>query len=100
MASCAPSKTMNRSTDIALDLGIQGDDAWELFDKFSQRFELTPGTFDFSRHFEGDGDFVSRSIVRLFRPRRFYPVTIGDMIDAALRGRFDYDYRSRQPRKG
>jgi hypothetical protein len=100
LADWVPSKPIARHTDITLDLGIQGDDAWELFDAFSRRFELASGTFDFSKHFEGEGDFVTRSIVRLFRRKPFYPVTIGDMVDAALRDKFDYDHQSRQPRNG
>jgi len=93
----AISKPVTRATDIGQDLGIQGDDAWELFDAFFRRFDLAPGSFDYGKHFDHEGDFVVMSILRLLRPKRFYPVTVGDMVDAALRGRFDYDYESRQP---
>lgn len=41
---------------VAQDLGLLGDDNYELLEKFVTRFELGLGNFDYSGHFHSEGE--------------------------------------------
>ncbi|MGV3460944.1 MAG: DUF1493 family protein [Flavobacterium sp.] len=46
-------------TTIEGDLGLAGDDNYELLEKFVDKYELDPGKFDYSKHFLCEGELFS-----------------------------------------
>ncbi|MBL0104621.1 MAG: DUF1493 family protein [Bacteroidetes bacterium] len=45
-------------TKTEFDLGIAGDDAYELLEKFVVKFELDPKNFEFLDHFTGEAELA------------------------------------------
>ena len=63
--SIAPDK-LTRSTRLFHDLGIDGDDAVELIESFSDRFSVDIADFEFSRYFGEEAAVTPLSIFRIF----------------------------------
>ncbi len=102
-----PLESIRPETSLNVDLGIQGDDAYELFVAFHRRFDVDLRGFDFHRHFVGEREFVacvlpwliSLPLTPLLRMlgykrrgrHRFVPVRISDLIRAARLKRWPRD---------
>jgi hypothetical protein len=75
---------ITRDTLLENDLGITGDDAAELIEDLSERFQFDTSGFNFKKYFN-DEPFVFLST------RRVEPFTIGHLEKAILFGRLDED---------
>jgi len=74
------------ATSLFADLRIDGDDAAEFMQAFSNRFGVDISEFNFSRYFGSEAGF--NPVVSLFRSMlgrtyRFTPITIADLAKAA-----------------
>ena len=77
------------------DLGVDGDDAGDLFQHFSARFHVDISAFQFARHFGPEAGFNPLHFIycRLFarhREQDDLPVTIQDLAEAAEAGVWRY----------
>jgi len=79
------------------DLGIDGDDAYDLFVDFAERFAVDMTGFVLSRHFgpEAGGNPVTALYIMartlLYGPHRaagVVPVKVADLVEAAERGKW------------
>ncbi|MXN91626.1 DUF1493 family protein [Flavobacterium sp. Sd200] len=52
-------KVDNLSTKIENDLGMAGDDNYELLEKFVKKYDLGHHDFDYSKHFLSEGELFS-----------------------------------------
>jgi len=87
----APS-SITSSTRIAEDLGVDGDDASDLFSAFASRFHVDLADFDFTRHFGPEAGWSPLYALHcLFSGRvRTEPVTVGRLAEAAESGAWKY----------
>lgn len=73
-------------TDLARDLGVDGDDARELLVRFSGDFEVNPMNLQFHRHFGPEAAFNRFALLRpswwRWQSERI-PITIADLVEAA-----------------
>ncbi|WP_420591570.1 DUF1493 family protein [Bacterioplanoides sp.] len=49
-----PASQINLNSTLLADLGIDGDDAWELFEQAHQDFKLDLSQFQFEKHFRNE----------------------------------------------
>lgn len=68
--------------DLDNDLGVAGDDAWELIEEFSEKFNVDLASFEFSKHFTSEG------FPPLHENDEYggYPVTVKHLIEIAEKG--------------
>lgn len=52
-------------TKIAEDLGLWGDDNWDLLTKFVTTFKLDSKRFDYDKHFESEGELFNSGAILL-----------------------------------
>ena len=75
------------STELGKDLGIDGDDAVELLENFSEKFQVDLSTFEFDKYFgmESGLNPVMWLISMLFGSSVYdlEPLTIQDLVDSA-----------------
>ena len=77
------SKLLSGSTDIAYDLGVDGDDAVKFMLSFQDRFNVDLAHFDFDLHFGGEGFKLTGFIKSVFGlGDKKLPVTV-EMLYAA-----------------
>lgn len=74
------------SSSLFSDLRIDGDDAGEFMQAFSNQFGVDISEFNFSRYFGSEAGF--NPVVSLFRSMlgrayRFTPITLADLANAA-----------------
>jgi len=64
-------KPIKPSTSINLDIGLDGDDAYELLETIQKRFGTRFNTLDWHKYFhnEGELDFLSQWLSKLFGQR-------------------------------
>jgi hypothetical protein len=74
---CAAEEIVPES-DLYEDLGIWGDDAVELLEKYRERFGVSLIGFDFGEHFPGEGVPLS-SPFSWNKPRSYLPLTVADL---------------------
>jgi acyl carrier protein len=69
-------KNLSTTTDLARDLGVDGDDAFDLIDKFGKEFVVDLSDFKFDSYFgsEGGGNLI-RLIRTISRGRERAPLT-------------------------
>jgi hypothetical protein len=80
---------LSSNTDIAKDLGVDGDDASEFMLKFQQEFDVDLSYFDFDQHFGGEGFRLISAIKSAFGKGKVRaPVTISILFDSAKRRRW------------
>lgn len=73
-------------SDLLADLGIWGDDAIELLERYSKRFGVSLAEFPFTEHFPCEGDQLRWRWP--WQPRRtFRPLRVADMERGIERGR-------------
>ncbi|MCC8018335.1 MAG: DUF1493 family protein [Rikenellaceae bacterium] len=64
------------------DLGIYGDDAGELLEKYSENFGVSLEGFRFGRYFPHKGDWLPAALWRFItfrKPRQYERLTVGDL---------------------
>ena len=81
--------TLARSTDVAHDIGLTGDDAVEFLEWYERDFSIRKGSLNFIDHFDSEAGFWPFGIVipfqRLLIPGcRKMPLTIDSLIELAL----------------
>ena len=81
VAECAGVSMQQISLDTAinLDLGIDGDDACELLEAFSSKFDVDLSTFQFDRYFASEACLPWLSFTRASRA----PICIRDLVQMA-----------------
>jgi hypothetical protein len=85
----AGNEKITSETRIYQDLGIGGDDAWELLDDLRQAFRVDFSDMDFSLYFPNETEMISEKFVELLRraPRR-PPLTIDHLVKIIECGRW------------
>ncbi len=74
---------LKMDTSLQEDLGIYGDDASEILQKFCQRFNVEYSDFLFDDYFRPDSDWTD-----VFRKKRTYKgLTLGDLVNAIKLGK-------------
>jgi hypothetical protein len=82
-------KHLSGSTDIAKDLGVDGDEATEFMLKFRREFDVDLSNFRFDRYFGGEGFMLIpfiKSLLGLGEARD--PLTVMLLFDAAKHRRW------------
>lgn len=85
-------KKIDRDTSLEKDLGISGDDAWELIMDFSRKFNVDISNFEFSKYFYPEGDSILPSIIRAIRGKpspKHRELLIGDLERSVIKGKLD-----------
>lgn len=77
-------------TRIYHDLGIGGDDAWELLDDVREEFGVDFSNFNFSKYFPDESEALPEKIARAFKlgPKR-PPLTVDHLLKAIEVGRWE-----------
>jgi len=80
-------KSVHLSSRLAQDIGMNGDDAVEFFEKFGVKFhvDLTPLIDHWHDHFRAEGLFGSS-------PGFMGTITVQDLVDAAALGKWAKRY--------
>ncbi|MGJ4923602.1 DUF1493 family protein [Bradyrhizobium sp. HKCCYLRH2060] len=82
-------KQISDESDIAGDLGVDGDDAREFMLAFQRAFDVDLSGFEFDRHFGPEGLSLTRLVLTVLRLRRpQLPLTIATLVDAARQKRW------------
>ena len=50
-----PREQVSADTSLSWDLGLDGDEAIEFLEEYSERFSVDVSQFEFSKHFGGEG---------------------------------------------
>jgi hypothetical protein len=81
-------KRITRSTRLFHDLGIGGDDAWELLESVAKHFEASFAGIDFAAYFSNEGEAsIYFWFMRVGRFRsRVKPMTVAHLVAVASRG--------------
>ncbi len=85
---------LSASKSLLYDLGIDGDDAMDLLDAYSDKFCVDMSNFKFDEYFGSEGFDFFKSLYELLFYRkklRLKKLTVGDLVEAAKRGRLDKD---------
>lgn len=85
------------NTKIENDLGVSGDDAIDLLEKFSDKYNVDVSSFEFSKYFLSEGEIASppiflKIIFNLFGfkpPKRKKEITVGTLLKAIKVGKLD-----------
>lgn len=83
---------LTSDTELFAQLGLEGDDAAEFLDHYATEFRVDMTSFDYHQYFGPEGlDFVSVIISLFSRKGRqpHKPLTLGDLHDAMIRGRWE-----------
>jgi hypothetical protein len=83
---------LRRSTDVAHDIGMTGDDAVEFLEWYDREFSIRKGSLDFINHFDSEARFWPSGLVmpfaRMFFPKwRKMPLTIESLIPLAVQSK-------------
>lgn len=80
---------LSLQTRLSEDLGVDGDDAVEFLEKFSEEFNVDLSSFPYNRHFTSEG----LSLLWLLAPEnKLVPVTLQDLVDAVKAGKLVKEY--------
>lgn len=77
------SQKLTRDTDLVLDLGLTGDDAFEFMERYAAIFCVARGDFDMANYFEAEGLWLFPSL-RKQKPKM--KITLGMLELAAQEG--------------
>lgn len=89
--TCTRIEKLSLKTELLEDLGVDGDDAFELLQRFSEEFKVDLSTFQFDQYFgsEGGADlFVLLASIIFGKNNNLKSVTIEDLVSAALAKRW------------
>jgi hypothetical protein len=67
---------------IELDLGITGDDAWELLDAIHKEYKTDLSNFDFTLYFAPEAGPIEN------KEYGYYPVTVQTIVDSVISGKW------------
>lgn len=84
-------------TRLGEDLGMDGDDAVEFFERFSRRYAVEMSPIRWDEHFGPEASFNPFSLLMpsFWRSRgKLLPITVKDLVVFAAKGRWTYDYPS------
>ena len=79
-------REVSPSSRVYQDLGVAGDDAWEMLRHLGDRFSVSLTDFDFSRYFPAETEAMGEHWAKMFRlvkPRP--PLTVEHLIAVAER---------------
>jgi acyl carrier protein len=82
-------KEITRGTSLERDLGISGEDAWELLLEYKEEFGVDISKFDFNKYFSPEGDTVLSFLFGRTQDAR--GLTIGDLEKGIIAKRLDED---------
>lgn len=73
-------------TRIFHDLGVDGDDAIELIENFSQKFDVKISDFPYEKYFGPEASLSPFSIIAhiLGKQKKFQPLRVADLVNAAI----------------
>ena len=97
--AAGPSETIHLDTTLLGDLGVTGDDAYDFFIAFAERFNVDMSSLDLSLHFDAEGGTVCdlmKCIAAWIRDPAatpetrsgHIPIRVRDLIDAARCGKW------------
>ncbi len=81
-----PIKEIGGDTVLQTELGLDGDDAVEFFDRFFKTFGVDPSQFQFDDHFGSERSISPWSLLRSIffkRQIKLGPITVENLIEAA-----------------
>jgi len=78
-----PGDVFTENTLIEDDLGITGEDAWDLIKKFAVKFGVDISQFKPEKYF-----YPEPSLLASFT-KKVEPLTLGDLTNAAIEGKLD-----------
>jgi hypothetical protein len=82
-------RQLSSNTDVAKDLGVDGDDARDFMLRFQREFDVDLSHFNFDRHFGGEGFRLTAAIMSAVGKGNVRaPVTISVLLDAATARRW------------
>ncbi len=93
-ANVSLEKVTENST-LLVDLKVDGDDAWEVFEQCHDKFKLDLTDFDFNQHFRSEPCF--KGLVYLYRKMKYHdehiaankiPITVKQLISACKKGKW------------
>lgn len=81
-------KFMERNTRLYEDLRIDGDDAFELMQKYKSVFKVDMTHFDYNLYFAPEGIDLIGAVMSVFKKGKpkLKSITIGDLERAAISG--------------
>lgn len=83
---CIKVERLSIQTRLAEDLGIDGDDAYDLFERFAEEFQVNLSTLQLDKHFGPEASF---SLFLWFKPViDLKTLTIQDLVSAAQAGKW------------
>jgi acyl carrier protein len=85
---------LTRETKLERDLGISGDDAWDLIVDYSKKFNVDITCFEMNKYFSPEGDSILPSIFRTIQGEKnphTKELTIGNLESALELGRLSED---------
>ena len=90
-----PVARLKTESRLLHDLGVDGDDASDLFQHFSARFHVDISAFQFSRHFGPEAGwsplyFIYSRLFTRHRAQDDLPLTIQDLAEAVEAGVWRY----------
>ncbi|MBR0707307.1 DUF1493 family protein [Bradyrhizobium liaoningense] len=87
-------KQITPATDIAWDLGVDGDDAHEFICRFADQFNVDMSEFDFDMYFGGEGFDLIGLIKSLVGRKTKAPMTVELLFAAAKERRWPRNSRA------
>ncbi|MDX3966548.1 MAG: DUF5958 family protein [Bradyrhizobium sp.] len=87
-------KQITLGTDVAWDLGVDGDDALDFMRRFSDQFNVDMSEFDFDMYFGGEGFELSGPVKTLLGWRTKVPMTVELLFGAANERRWPRNSRA------
>ena len=95
--SVSGARRLNRHSRVYQDLGVSGDDAWEMLQRLVDRFSVSFAKLDFNKYFPGETEAFGEHWARMLglaKPRP--PLTIAHLVAVVERGQwFEPDVNSR-----
>lgn len=86
--SCEKHDDSTPNLSLSNDLGIYGDDAAEFIVSFSEKFNVDISEFNFDRYFEGEGDAITKFVVKFFNgEKNKKDLSINDLKSAIQSGK-------------
>ncbi len=84
----ASSVNISEALEIYRDLGIAGDDAWDMIDEIQKQFGTRFEGLEFDKHFPGEQEALFLHIGKLFGLRKKIgkSLTFGHLVDVIEKG--------------
>jgi len=79
---------VNLTSSLFHDLGVDGDDASDLLERFSKEFNVDISNFKFNDYFGSEVSFVFKLFFP-FSKKSFKKLTVQDLIIAAEKGKLE-----------